>query len=401
MDGSPQTGSRPRVLIVGTEGLHLRLPLMDQLVDHGFDPCAAGALSQPEFDDTPHDYYQYPVCRSVSLRGFQESVATLREVIREARPDLVHAVNTKPCLIAPKATRGLRIPCIRTVTGLGSAFSSDGLVYRGMRLVFRQMHRRVASDVRMTVFQNPDDRDYFVERALCDVDQTRLILGSGIDVDGLRSTVSGPKHLDDLRRALGLHGRTVITMVSRMMRTKGVAELVQAAKTVHRRHPESLVLLVGPIVDSGPASLPESAITDCEAIRWIGPRSDVADILAISDGFVLPSYLREGIPRVLFEAGAMKLPIITTDMPGCRETVRDGWNGFLIPPRDSGAIEQALNRLLVSPEERRRMGQNSLQLVRERFELSIVSQAYAGLYRQTLGQTPQTTSVGPSLTRAA
>ncbi len=385
MDGLPQSESRPRVLIVGTEGLHLRLPLMNQLVDHGFDPCAAGASPQPEFDDTPYDYYQFPVCRSVSLRGFQQSVATLRKVIREARPDLVHAVNTKPCLIAPKATRKLGIPCVRTVTGLGSAFSSDGLLYRGMRLAFRQMHRSVADDVCMTVFQNSDDRDYFVEKGLCDAGKTKLILGSGIDVDGLRSTVSSPKVLDDLRKEFGLHGRTVITMVSRMMRTKGVAELVQAANDVHRRHPEALVLLVGPLVESGPASLPASAITDCEAIKWIGPRGDVADILTISDAFVLPSYLREGIPRVLFEAGALKLPIVTTDMPGCRETVRDGWNGFLIPPRDNGAIEQALNRLLVSPEERRRMGQNSLQLVRDRFELSIVSQEYADVYRNAPG----------------
>ena len=88
---------------------------------------------------------------------------------------------------------------------------------------------------------------------------------------------------------------------------------------------------------------------------------------------------------MLFEAGALKLPIVTTDMPGCRETVRDGWNGFLIPPRNSGAIEQALNRLLVSPEERRRMGQNSLQLVRDRFELSIVSREYADVYRNAPG----------------
>jgi glycosyltransferase involved in cell wall biosynthesis len=402
MDGSPLNGSRPRVLIVGTEALNLRLPLMDQLAGDGFNPCAAGALPQPEFDATPYDYYQYPVCRSFSLRGFQKSVATLREVIREARPDLVHAVNTKPCVVAPLATRGLGIPCVRTVTGLGSAFSSDGWQYRGMQSVFRWLHRRVAGDVRLTVFQNPDDRDYFVKEGLCDAGQTKLILGSGVDIDEFRGRISSPKRLDEIRTELGLHGRTIVTMVSRMMRTKGIAELVEAANEIHRRHPEVLVLLVGPLVESGPAALSASAISDSDAVKWIGPRSDVADVLSVSDAFVLPSYLREGIPRVLFEAGALKLPIVTTDMPGCRETVRDGWNGFLIPPRDSQAIARALEALLEAPERRREMGRNSLQLVQERFELSIVAREYAEVYRDALEQSePLQTSIERRIFRAA
>lgn len=385
MDGSPGSLFKPRVLIAGTEGLNLRIPLMDQLADLGFDPCAAGALPQPEFDATPYDYFQYPICRTVSPFGFQKSVRSLRDVIRQAGPDIVHAVNTKPCLIAPQAVRGLDIPCVRTITGLGSAFSSDGLVYRAMRLAFRHMHRRVANDVVATVFQNPDDRDYFLEAGLCEFEKSRLILGSGIDVDGIRSTVSSPKCLDELRTELKLHGRTVITMVSRMMRTKGVEELTQAATRISSRHPDAVFLLVGPLVESGPAALPASMLTDNDAVRWIGPRSDVADLLAISDVFVLPSYLREGIPRVLFEAGSLNLPIVTTDMPGCRETVRNSWNGFLISPRDSNAIVQAIKPLLESSDRRREMGENSLQLVRERFDLSIVSQAYADVYREAIG----------------
>ncbi|MBI1314329.1 glycosyltransferase [bacterium] len=396
MDDSPRNVSRPRVLIVGTEALNLRIPLMDQLAEHGFDPCAAGARPQPEFDETPYDYFPYPICRTISFRGFCESVTSLREVIRAAGPDLVHAVNTKPCLIAPRAVRGLGIPCVRTVTGLGSAFSSDGLLYRGLRFAFRQMHHRVADDVVTTVFQNPDDRDYFVEAGLCVADRTRLILGSGIDIDQMRSAASSPKRLHELRTELDLHGRTVITMVSRLMRTKGVEELIDAAAAIRRRFPNAIFLLVGPLVESGPAALSAAAVTGNDSVKWIGLRDDVADLLSISDVFVLPSYLREGIPRVLFEAGAFKLPIVTTDMPGCRETVRDGWNGFLIPPRDSNAIVRALEPLLESPERRWQMGQNSLQLVRERFDLSIVSQSYADVYREALNM-----PVEHSLTRAA
>jgi glycosyltransferase involved in cell wall biosynthesis len=105
---------------------------------------------------------------------------------------------------------------------------------------------------------------------------------------------------------------------------------------------------------------------------------------------------------VLFEAGALKLPIVTTDMPGCRETVRDGWNGFLIPPRDSQAIARALEALLEAPERRREMGRNSLQLVQERFELSIVAREYAEVYRDALEQSePLQTSIERRIFRAA
>jgi len=114
----------------------------------------------------------------------------------------------------------------------------------------------------------------------------------------------------------------------------------------------------------------------------------VPDLLAVSDVFALPTYLREGIPRVLFEAGALKLPLITTDTPGCRETILDGENGYLIEPRSSAALTEAVLKLLESPQKRRELGQRSYELMKERFELSIVTAAYAELYRSTLGQAP-------------
>lgn len=384
MDGHGQDLNSPKILIVGTEALHLRLPLMQRLQGYGFRTSAAGALEQPEFDDTPFAYHQYPVCRTTSPRNFRRSITALKEVMVRDQPDLVHAVNTKPCLTAPQAARQVGIPCVRTITGLGSVFSSDSLLYRGMQFAFRQMQKRVAADVELTAFQNPDDRDYFVERRLVPEETTRLIYGSGIDVEEIRGRVSSPKRLDELRAELNLHGKTVVTMVSRLMKVKGVEELTRAAAIIRKKFPDTVFLLVGPLVDSGPLSLSRSVIEDCDDVVWTGPRSDVPDLLAVSDIFTLPSYLREGIPRVLFEASAFKLPIVTTDMPGCRETVREGWNGHIIPPRDVDALVTALLPIIESVELRRRMGENSLQLVKERFELSIVARQYAELYSEAL-----------------
>ena len=378
--------ARPRILLVGTEALHLRLPLMQQLGEAGFEVSAAGALPQPEFDGSPFDYHQYPISRSFSPFGFRRSVAGLREVIRRDCPDLVHALNTIPCLVAPHAVRGTGVPCIRTVTGLGSLFSSDTLLYRAMQAVFRFQHRRIRNVCESTIFQNPDDQDYFVENGLSTPETTGVIYGSGIDVEGLAAQRSSPKVLDELRTELNLHGRTVITMVSRLMKVKGVDEFAETAATIRRSHPDTAFLLIGPAVTNGPMAVSASILDGHDDVQWLGLRDDVPDLLAVSDVFALPTYLREGIPRVLFEAGALKLPLITTDTPGCRETILDGENGYLIEPRSAAALTEAVLKLLQSPERRREMGQRSCELMKERFELSIVTAAYAELYRKTLGQ---------------
>ena len=376
---------RPRILLVGTEALHLRLPLMQQLREVGFEVSAAGALPQPEFNDSPFDYHQYSINRSFNPLGFRKSVRSLRDVIRRDVPDLVHAVNTIPCLVAPHAVRGTGVPCVRTVTGLGSLFSADTLLYRAMQAAFRFQHRRIRTVCESTIFQNPDDLIYFVENGLCPVDKVGLIYGSGIDVDGLALQCSSPKVLDELRTELNLHGKTVVTMVSRLMKVKGVDEFAATAAAVRKQRPDTAFLLIGPAVTNGPMAVSASILDGNADVQWLGLRHDIPDLLAISDVFALPTYLREGIPRVLFEAGALKLPLITTDTPGCRETVLNGENGFLIKPQSAAALTEAVLKLLQSPERRREMGQRSYELMKQRFELTIVSAAYSELYRKSLG----------------
>jgi len=357
---------------------------MTQLTQAGFEVSAAGSQPQPEFDSSPFNYHQYAISRSFSPLGFHRSVQSLREVILNQRPDLVHAVNTIPCLVAPHAIRGTGVPCLRTVTGLGSLFSADTLLYRALQTAFRFQHRRIRNVCETTVFQNPDDRDYFIEQGLAPAGRVELIYGSGIDVDGLTAQRSSPRQLDELRTSLDLHGKTVITMISRLMKVKGVTEFAEAAARIRQKQPDTAFLLIGPAVTSGPMAVSASILDGNRDIQYLGLRQDIPDLLAISDIFALPTYLREGIPRVLFEAAAMKLPLITTDTPGCRETVINGKNGYLIPPRSTDSLTGACLKLLESPDRRRRMGQRSYELMKERFELSIVSAAYARLFRQTL-----------------
>ncbi len=177
-------------------------------------------------------------------------------------------------------------------------------------------------------------------------------------------------------------------MVSRMVRSKGVIEFLKAGAAIRRYRPDVTFLLVGGMsnVAIGDDVKAVQVVQEYEIkaysqeVQYLGQRSDVPDILALSDVFVLPSYYREGIPRVLLEACAVGLPIVTTDMPGCRDVVQQNANGFVVPPRDDRALVAAIERLLANPRLRREMGAAASEFVREHFDLDTVAAAYMALY---------------------
>jgi glycosyltransferase involved in cell wall biosynthesis len=274
---------------------------------------------------------------------------------------------------------------VRTITGMGALFSSASPKALAMRFLYRRLQRRAARDCQVTVFQNPDDRQYFLDRELVPAGTDRLVLSSGIDVEPYVASAGDPAARATLRDELGLGDGPVITMVSRLIRPKGIAEYLEAASLVRARDPRITFLLIGPEVHEGPTAFPVDRVHGCPDVRYLGRRADVPTLLAISDLFVLPSYLREGVPRVLLEAGALGLPLVTTDAPGCREVVRHGENGVLVPARDGQALASTVFDLLADPARRRRMGHASRELVTETFHLDIVAAAYARIYRRALG----------------
>jgi len=239
----------------------------------------------------------------------------------------------------------------------------------------------------MTVFQNRDDEAYFLRHRLVRSESAGFVPGSGIDVDLLRSHRPSAADLARPRRELGIGSGPVVTMVSRLVRTKGVLEFCAAARAVRRERPDCTFLLVGPLSSEGWQAVARSEVEGNPDVRWLGPRPDVPALLALSDVFALPSFYREGIPRALLEAAAMGLPLITTDMPGCRDVVRDGWNGILIPARNAHALTAALRHLLeADAEELRQMGENSCAHVERHFTLELVTNAYADMYDRLLTQ---------------
>ena len=380
------SSSRPKIWIIGSGRLHLRIPLIERLTTGGFDVAAVGPDPGDEFAEAGFAYHRFPLRRALDPVGDWHSRDLLEGLLSTHRPDLVHSVNTKPSILVPDAAARAGISaCVRTITGMGALFSSASPAALAMRFLYRRLQRRAARDCQVTVFQNPDDRQYFLDRDMVLEGTDELVLSSGIDVEPYVASAGDPAQRMALRDELGLKTGPVITMVSRLIRPKGIGEYLEAASLVRARNPDATFLLVGPEVHEGPTAFPADRVHGCPDVRFLGRRADVPTILAISDLFVLPSYLREGVPRVLLEAGALGLPLVTTDMPGCREVVRHGENGVLVPARDGQALASTVFDLLADPARRRRMGQASRDLVGKNFHLDIVAAAYARIYRQALG----------------
>ncbi len=373
-----------KVWLVGGGDIRLRLPLLRGLQEEGYTVGAVGSEDGEAFRGSGVPYWNYILTDGFRPRADRESFRQLCRLFSEHRPDIVHAFDTKPGILAPMAARKAGVAGrVCTITGMGYLFSSGSPRAWLLRPVYRHLRRLAGKDCGATVFQNSEDRDYYREKRLVAEGRDWLVRGSGIDVEAFRRSRPADEELAPIRKELDLDGKLVVLMVSRLVAQKGVLEYLEAARRVGRERSDMVFLLGGP----APAGIGRRILSELSSgsslVRYLGERDDVPALLAVSDIFVLPSYYREGVPRVLLEAGAMGLPLIATDEPGCRDVVKEGWNGHLIPSRDVPALVKAILRLAAS-DDRKRMGERSRRHVRGQFDLGRVVEAYSRIYRAVL-----------------
>jgi glycosyltransferase involved in cell wall biosynthesis len=296
----------------------------------------------------------------------------LRRAIRAIRPDIIHTVSLKNVLLGGVLARTERVPALLSaVTGLGTMFVEDRALYRFLKpAVFfglRHVHRRKRS---VMAFENPDDQQYFVDEDVIPPNRSFLIPGAGLDPDAI---TPGPKR----------DWAPVIVCVGRMIRSKGILELIEAAKLMRGQGLRFELHLAGDIDPRNPTSLSADDLQKIQKegiAHWLGRRSDVPSLLRSANIFCSPTYYREGMPRSLIEASAAGLPIVTSDVPGCREVVANEVNGFLVPPRDISALAEKLGQLIQSNELRERMGRASRARFEENFTTAHVLGAFNRCY---------------------
>ncbi len=298
----------------------------------------------------------------------------LHQLLSSEKPDVVHSFTHKPAIYGTLAARlcGVRRIFV-TITGLGILFAHDDIKTRIMRSLLLLQYKIALRFVTKIFFQNPDDRNFFLEKRLVAPHKVVLTNGSGIDVTDFRTPTTEDKAacLQMLGNELGLAlaGKTIVIFSARALREKGFYEFYDAARAVNALSDNYLFIHLGLVDDDAKNGITSQRISEYSkacGVFYLGFKDNIRDYFVASDVVVLPSY-REGVPRSLIEALALDKYIITTDVPGCRETVIDGWNGALCQPRDAGDLAAKImnfDRVLLLESKGR-----SRALCEERFDV--------------------------------
>jgi glycosyltransferase involved in cell wall biosynthesis len=373
-----------RILLVANTGWYLynfRLPLARRLRQEGFDVV----LVSPEDSYIPRltaEGFRVVLLQRLSRRGmnpFLELIALL-ELIRvywREKPRAVHHFTVKCVLYGTMAAKltGVR-SVVNAVTGLGHIFLGKRAVTRAVRPLVRWLYRKILRARRgHVVFQNPDDLETFIQAGLVVPEKTVIIRSSGVC---LKQFAPRPGKPDGPASAV-----PNVLFVGRLIREKGIHDFVEAARLVKSERAVCFQMAGAP--DPGnPSSVDETVLEEWRregAVDLLGHVESIENVIALADIVVLPSY-REGTPRTLLEAAALGKPIVATDVPGCREIVRDGYNGRLVPREAPGALAAAIEELLDNERLSAEMGMNGRDLVSQEFSVETVVEETMNVYHR-------------------
>lgn len=296
---------------------------------------------------------------------------SLKKHLKRIKPDVIHNVTWKGCLwggIAAKMTGNKHV--VNALSGLGSVFISKGLVNRIMGYLARVAFK---DDYSAFIFQNPDDIKWFKTQGYATDDRIYLIKGSGIDLNKFAYKEAASKE------------KLKILFPARMLKDKGLLELIDAMKLLHSKYEGKIELvLAGSCGDANKTAITEEkliSLLDDGYITWIGNQKDMYPVYVESDIVVLPSY-REGLPKSLIEACAVGRPIVTTDVPGCRECVDEGVNGYLVPLKSIKELADAIEKLIVNVDIRSEFGIASRKKAEAEFSIENVIEKHLAIYNE-------------------
>jgi glycosyltransferase involved in cell wall biosynthesis len=373
---------RPKLLYLITEDWYFwshRLPIARAAKAAGFEVLVATRVNQHG------TLIEQAGLRLIPIKLKRKSYNPCREILaicevisiyRRERPTIVHHVAMKPILYGSIAAHITCVPAIvNALAGLGYLFTSNRwyakLSKRAEKIAFRLILNTKKG--RMIV-QNPDDFIMLERGKVVDKGSLVLIKGSGVDTD-----IFSPTPFRG--------GVPIILLASRMLWDKGIGEFVNASKILSSRGIKARFVLVGKSDPENPNSIPESQLMawhGAGVIEWWGHRNDMPEVFSQSHIVCLPTFYGEGIPKVLIEAASCGRPIITTNSPGCREIVKHGANGYLIPVKNSEALASAIGNLVEAPELWVKMGNKGREMVMNEFSIEIVISKTISLYKELL-----------------
>ena len=361
-----------------------RLPIALAARDAGYEVhIASRSGTSSEIKQLNQESLQFhPISFRRSSVGLWQEFKTLRELhklYKEVQPDIVHHVTIKPVLYGTLVARWVGgIQILNAISGLGYLFIAQGWQSFIRKKLLLWGYRAILHSKKVWIlFQNPDDQALFAQHKIIHPQHISIIKGSGVDLQQFAFSAI-PK------------GKIKIILVARMLWDKGVGEFVKAATVLKQQGVDADFLLVGSVDLGNPKSISIEQLEQWSksgVVKWLGERADIPQLVAKSHIAVLPSY-REGLPKSLIEAAAVGRPIVTTNVPGCREVVKEGENGFLVPARDAKKLAAAIKKLTNNPKLLITMGKKSRLMAEQEFSIQKVISKTLALYSK-IGSDPK------------
>jgi glycosyltransferase involved in cell wall biosynthesis len=370
---------KPKLLFVVTEDWYFvshRLLLAVAAREAGYDVAVATRARQHAETIRRAGIRVIPLELSRRVGNPLLELLRLLSLYRRERPDIVHHVALKPIFFGGLALCLVGFPAqVNAVAGLGWLFTSRSCTARLLSPLIRWILARLLNAPRCrTIVQNPDDAELLTKSGV-KKSHLRMIRGAGLDTFQFSPS---PELIEPV----------CVVLASRILWDKGVGEFVEAARRLKKEESvKARFILVGDPDPDNPAAVPDAILSAWQKEKVVecwGYRDDMVTVFHAAHVVCLPSY-REGLPKVLLEAAACGRPIVTTDVPGCREVVREGENGLLVPARDAKALSDALLRLIKNPELRAEMGHRSREIVLKEFSSKKVIAQTLDLYEELTG----------------
>jgi glycosyltransferase involved in cell wall biosynthesis len=376
--------SKSKILFLVTEDWYFwshRLALARSIREKGFEVLVATRVQNYKALIEGENFKLYPIRlkrRNNSLFRELSSIIEIIKIYRKEKPDLAHHVAVKPIIYGSLAARVAGVTgVINTLSGLGFIFTSQARRTKILRRIVTFLYNHIAFSIEnsFAIFQNPEDMNEFVEEGVVAKRKAVLIRGSGVDPSVFINTPE-PKDIP------------FVVFASRMIKNKGIEDLVAAARLLKQNNIICRILLIGVPDEENPLSIGERMLRKWNSegiIEWRGYVKNMPKILSEANIVVLPTY-REGVPKILIEAAACGRAIIATDVPGCREIVRHKENGLLVPIQSPVALAKAIKFLIENPEVRKKMGAKGREIVERQFSDKVIIKQTISLYERLLNK---------------
>ena len=371
------------IIFLGGEDVSARIDISKKLIELGNNVKIIGSQKSDIFNQNNIAYTSFNLNRELNVFDDIKSIISLRRILVNIKDDfIVHAFDTKLTIFLPIAAFGLdNIKVVRTINGMGRLFTKKSIDNNFLVIIYKIIQKLIKNKVDFTIFQNTDNYNYFIKNKLVNKDKSIVIKSSGINLDQYSSDVNKVDEFNLKNKYLNNLKLPTFILVSRLIKQKGVLNYLEAAKLCHLNGFNFNFLLIGQLDSNKDAIKLESINKYKEYVNYLGKQTNIKELLSISDVFVLPTYYSEGVPRVLLEASAMSLALLTTNMPGCNDVLLNGRNGLEINIDDSLDLSEKMIQITQDNQVLKKMKIKSTNHVRN-FSLEKVTNECLKVYKK-------------------